>query len=773
MRVLRIFLTIVILGFIASALYISALMFQRQGALEGMGLGNVTWVVAQAPSEFARLEQRVAALGMGDEQGTADEVRLRFDIMVNRLKTLRARDVEGFVQSDPRIAQILDDLEAALATTRPLLDELDDPQTPARILAILQPIYPKLVRLSTDANVWNIARIEGDRDGLFVLQWAFTNVAIGMIACGCALIALLLVQNRMLGRAQAVLVQKERSLAVQNARFDAALDAMSLGLCLLDAQHRIIVHNPQFLTILGLDAESATTGTPLADLIAPELLPDGIGRRARKQAETGSKDDIAVLNDHNYQMPDGTVVMVAHEPMAEGGWVCAFEDVTERHRAQSRVVHMAHHDALTDMPNRVLFWDSITQALRAPNDRTRPFAVLYLDLDRFKEVNDTLGHPVGDALLRHVAERLARTASPKDIVARLGGDEFAVFHRCQDGSVDSARTLSERLITAIGRPYHIDGHEIVVSTSVGIAMAPADGSDTDQLMKNADLALYCAKAEGPAAYRFFSPMMEEALHSKRRLEADLRHSISQGHFEMHYQPLICLETRKIVAGEALMRWRHPERGLISPGDFIPLAEETGSIGALGAWALQQACKDALNWPETVRLSVNLSPGQFRDPELAGSIEAIVAASTLDPRRLELEITESVLLENNAANTAALHQLRALGMTIALDDFGTGYSSLSYLQRFPFDKIKIDQSFVRNLEDRPESFAIVQSMAALGRSLNMATTAEGVETKAQLDIISRAGCLEAQGYYFSPPVPEAKFRAMLKEKMPGKGGVSAA
>lgn len=772
MRFLRIALTIVVLGFIASAVYISLLVYQRQAALEGVGLGNVTWLVAQAPSEFARLEQRVSAYGMGDGQTDAAEVRLRFDIVTNRLRTLRARDVETFVQSDPRIGQILNDLETALDAARPLLDTLDDPETPGRILAILAPIYPRLVRLSTDANVWNIARIEADRDGLFTLQWAFTYVAIGMIACGMALTALLLVQNRMLGKAQGVLMQKERTLAVQNARFDAALDAMSLGLCLLDANFRIIVHNARFLEIFGLDPARAVHGVALSELIAPELLPDGVGRRARAKAEAGSKDDIAVLNDDNYQMPDGTVVMVAHEPMAEGGWVCTFEDVTERHRAQNRVVHMAHHDALTDMPNRLLFWESVTQALRALDSQSPPFAVLYLDIDRFKEVNDTLGHPVGDALLRRVGERLTGTVSSQDMVARLGGDEFAVFHRRSDASYDGVRGLAEQLIAAVGKPYMIDGNEIVVSTSIGIAVAPSVGGNTEQLMKNADLALYRAKAEGPAAFRFFSPEMEEALQNRRNLENDLRHGIALGQFELYYQPLICLKTGRIVSGEALMRWRHPERGLISPGEFIPLAEDTGFIGVLGEWALQRACQDALDWPDSVRLSVNLSPVQFREVRLVDMVKAVLATSELDPQRLELEITESVLLENNAANIDALHRLRALGLTIALDDFGTGYSSLSYLQRFPFDKIKIDQSFVRDLGDRSDSFAIVQSIATLGHNLNMLTTAEGVETKEQLDIIARAGCSEAQGYYFSAPVPHADFRAMLDKKK-GKGGVSAA
>jgi diguanylate cyclase (GGDEF)-like protein len=763
MRFLRIALTVVILGFIASAIYISALVYQRNAALERVGLHNVIWMVAQAPSEFARLEQRVSALGMNNGSVTPEEVQLRYDIVVNRFKTLRSVSVAHFVNSDPRIGAILDETEAAIEEMRPYLDQLWDPNTPAKILKILEPIYPKLVRLSTDANVWNVERIDSDRQGLITLQWAFSLIAFGMIACGVALIALLLLQNRLLGRAQKVLEENERDLAVQNARFDAALEAMSLGLCLLDAEQRLIVCNRRFRAILGLSAEIATPGTPIMDLVDPDLLLDG----EADGIPVGNEGDIALLNNHIHTLPNGTVLMVSREAMAEGGWVCTFEDVTERHRAQNRVVHMAHHDTLTGMPNRLLFWEKIGQAVRGLDTRKQNFAVLYLDLDRFKEVNDTLGHPIGDALLRQVAGRLRSTASERDIVARLGGDEFALLHYCRDSTTDSSCELAQQIIAAIERPYRIEDNDIVISTSIGIAVAPTHGSDTDHLMKNADLALYSAKGEGPGTFRFFSPQMEKALQNRRHLEMDLRSGIKLGQFELYYQPQVQLDTGLIVAGEALMRWRHPEHGMMSPGTFIQLAEETGAIEMIGEWALQQACRDALRWPDHIRVSVNLSPVQFRKAGLVDIVKAVLATSELDPRRLELEITESVLLQNNAVNLEALHQLRALGLTIALDDFGTGYSSLSYLQRFPFDKLKIDQSFVRELESRQNSLSIVQSIATLGRNLKMLTTAEGVETQEQLDIITSAGCTEAQGYYFGKPMPEAEFRAMLNRQYAGK------
>lgn len=769
MRFLRIALTVAILGFIASAFYISSLVLQRQDALETVGLNNVNWLAAQAPSEFARLEQRVSAFTIGEGYSSADEVQLRFDIVANRLKTLRSKAAEDFVLSDPRIGKILKDLERALDETRPLLANLAMPGTPGRILAILEPIYPKLARLSTDANVWNVTGIAQDRQRLLNLQIAFVWVAVGMIACGCALAALLLVHNSLLGRSQSIARQKERALAVQNARFDAALDAMSIGLCLLDAQNRIIVHNPRFLALFELDGTVVVTGTPITELVPLELLTSPTDCKARRYDGSDDSSDIAVLNDKVHHMPSGMVLLVSRDAMAEGGWVCTFEDVTERHRAQNRVVHLAHHDVLTDMPNRLLFWESITRAVGGLRTRKQPFAVLYLDLDRFKEVNDTLGHPVGDALLRQVAERLRRTASPLDIVARLGGDEFAVLHYFTEATLESAGTLSERLIAAVGRPYQIENHEIIVSTSIGIALAPADGADTDQLMKNADLALYSAKGNGAGTFRFFTPQMEKVLQKRRLLEADLRSGIKLGQIELFYQPLVCLKTRQVVSGEALMRWRHPEHGLISPAEFIPLAEETGIIDELGAWALQQACQNALSWPDAIRVAVNLSPVQFHKAGLVDVVKAVLATSDLDARRLELEVTESVLLQNNAANVDVLRQLRALGLTIALDDFGTGYSSLSYLQHFPFDKLKIDQSFVRNLENRSDSAAIVQSIATLGQNLKMLTTAEGVETQAQLDIITAAGCSEAPGYYFSPPMPEPEFYAMLEKQEYAESG----
>lgn len=761
MHALRIILAVLIVGFVTAASYITFLLYDRYAALDQAGLWNVTWMYTQAPSEFSRLEHRVSGYAANLPGIDEAEVRLRFDIVVSRLSTLNSKEAGIFLDQSPRSVTTLRELGAVLDQVRPMLDRLSEPGTPEQILSVLEPMFPKLARLSVDANTWNSTNLNRDRRALFDLQWAFTGVAFGLIGGGCVLVGMLLFHNRLLGRAQAVLRQKEQSLVIQNARFDAALQAMSMGLCLIDDEDALIVYNARFLELFSLDAARDWEGTHLRDVLDGKFVAGDIF--ADQVADAESSDDISILSSRVQHMPNGTVLRVSREKTIEGGWVCTFEDITERQHAQDRVVQMARHDALTGMANRLYFWERTAQALRQNKDAGRGMAVLYLDLDRFKEVNDTLGHQVGDELLREVAARIIATVEPRDTVARLGGDEFAILHLSEDDSEESCRRLAARLLTVIGEPYFACGHEVSVSTSIGIALAFETDQHPDTLMKNADLALYNVKAEGRAAYRFFSTKMLEDLQHRRNLDIDMRQGIELGQFEVHYQPLVSLKTGKFVAGEALLRWRHPERGLVPPGDFVHIAEETGFINKLGEWVLQRACRDALAWPEHIRVSVNLSPMQFRDSNLVKSVAGALIQCGLDPSRLELEITESVLLQKNDANLEALRQLRNLGLTIALDDFGTGYSSLSYLQRFPFDKIKIDQSFVRDVDRWPDSLPILQSIASLGKNLGMKTTAEGVETEAQLEIITNAGFIEAQGYYFSRPVPLPQFMALVDER----------
>jgi diguanylate cyclase (GGDEF)-like protein len=387
-------------------------------------------------------------------------------------------------------------------------------------------------------------------------------------------------------------------------------------------------------------------------------------------------------------------------------------------------------------------------------------AVMCLDLDRFKAVNDTLGHPVGDALLKMVAERLKICVREEDIIARFGGDEFAVVQIGAE-QPDSAAATARRIIEAVSAPYNIEDHQIVIGVSIGIAFAPDDGADPDMLLKNADLALYRAKCDGRGTFHTFEPIMDARMQARRRLELDLRKALAENEFELFYQPVVDIEGPRITSFEALLRWHHPDRGLVSPGEFIPLAEEIGFIIPLGDWILRRACADATRWPNAVKVSVNLSPAQFRNAKLLQSVQDALSEAGLSARRLELEITEGVLLAETEATLAMLNQLHMLGVQIAMDDFGTGYSSLSYFRSFRFDRIKIDRSFVQNISGDDSALAVIRAVSGLSASLGMATTAEGVETEEQMQRLRAEGCKELQGFFFSPPRPASEIAQLLK------------
>ncbi len=449
--------------------------------------------------------------------------------------------------------------------------------------------------------------------------------------------------------------------------------------------------------------------------------------------------------------------------MPDGGWVATHEDITERQEAEARIVFMARHDALTKLPNRNLFHERLEQAIGRVG-RGSGCAVLCLDLDHFKRVNDLLGHPAGDGLLQAAANRLQACIREVDTLARLGGDEFAIIQHAAERPDDSG-LLADRIVAAFLEPFDIDGHEIVVGISVGVAIAPGDGASSQKLLKNADIALYLAKTEGRGTVRFFEPEMDARIQLRRALELDLQAAIVRNEFEIHYQPLVNLATGRITAFEGLLRWHHPIRGLILPSEFIPVAEETGVIVTIGEWVLRTACAEAGRWPTDIKLAVNLSPIQFRKGNLLATIISELDGSGLRPDRLELEITELVLLRDTPSTLDTLHQLRAMGIAIALDDFGTGYSSLSYLRSFPFDKIKIDQSFVRDLVKNDNAIAIIRAVTGLGHNLNMITTAEGVETLEQLDKLRKEGCSEVQGSVFSPPRLASELPSLI-EKLNG-------
>jgi diguanylate cyclase (GGDEF)-like protein len=552
----------------------------------------------------------------------------------------------------------------------------------------------------------------------------------------------------------------KEDLAEQNLRFDAALNNMPHGLSMFDADQRLIVCNRRYAEMYGLPKLLSERGARLDDImghrIATGQAPADINSFTKQQQQQRSGKGEAT--SYKLPIPDGRTLQVDYQPMLGGGWVTAHQDITEATRAEARISHLARHDALTNLPNRILFRDRLDEALlRVP--RGDSVAVLCLDLDQFKAVNDSLGHPVGDELLKVVADRLRACVRDADTVARLGGDEFAVIEVAA-AEPTAATTLADRIIAALSAPYTIADHQVVIGTSVGIAMAPGDGMSTDQLLKHADLALYLAKADGRGIYRFFEPAMDAKMQVRRTLELDLRKALANEEFELFYQPLISLPTQEVVAFEALLRWHHPERGLVSPKDFIPLAEEIGIIAPLGSWVLKKACAEAASWPDGIKVSVNLSANQFKTGTLVLNVVAALASSGLSAKRLELEITESVLLRDTDGTLAILRQLKALGVSISMDDFGTGYSSLSYLRKFPFDKIKIDQSFVHGISGEAESLAIVRAVAGIGRSLGMVTTAEGVETQGQLEALRAEGCTEMQGYLFSRPVPSCQIRQLL-------------
>jgi diguanylate cyclase (GGDEF)-like protein/PAS domain S-box-containing protein len=554
---------------------------------------------------------------------------------------------------------------------------------------------------------------------------------------------------------------QEANLRQTNLRLDAALDNMSQGLCLYNAQNQLEVVNRRFFEIFGLPRDKIVPGTSYKEILELSVA-------ARNHIEKTATQLLAELADffsqHKsgtkfYEISGGRVVACVYSATSNGGWVATYEDVTERRQAEAKIMHMARHDALTNLPNRVLFRDKMEQALA----RGENFAVLFLDLDRFKSVNDTLGHSVGDSLLCAVTKRLQMAVRGADTVARLGGDEFAIV---QVGArPKDATELADRIIKEISGPFDVEGNQVMIGTSIGIAMAPTDGNDPDQLLRNADMALYRAKSDGRGQHHFFQPEMDAQMQARRSLELDLRKALAAGEFELYYQPLVDLATSAVSGFEALIRWNHPERGLVMPDEFIPVAEEIGLIGAIGDWVLMQACCDAMTWPDDITVAVNLSAVQFRNATLALSVVSVLGASGLAASRLELEITETVLLHDDKLVLDALHQIRELGVKISMDDFGTGYSSLSYLRSFPFDKIKIDRSFIRELGKKDDSIAIVRAITRLASSMGMITTAEGVETEEQLEILRGEGCTQVQGYLFSQARPMKEVPGLLEKLQP--------
>jgi diguanylate cyclase (GGDEF)-like protein len=552
--------------------------------------------------------------------------------------------------------------------------------------------------------------------------------------------------------------QQQLRLTLEKQRLDTAVNHMTQGLLLFDSSQRLVICNQRYIEMYGLSADVIRPGCSFRDVIAHRKETGSFTGNVGHYVDRVLRD-VGTRNAMVIETPDGRAIQVVNEPLADGGWVATHEDITERRQVEERITHLAHYDALTDLPNRALFREQIKLELpHATADKQ--LAVLYIDIDEFKSVNDSLGHLIGDELLKSVAKSLRGCVRETDFIARLGGDEFAVVQTSVRGHAE-VTDLAERVLAAIRAPYECLGHQVTTDASIGIALAPQDGCDLDQILKHADLAMYAAKAAGRRTYRFFEPVMDAQVRARRQLEMDLRQAIADGGFEVFYQPCLSLQDGTITGCEALVRWRHPERGLISPAEFVPIAEDTGLINQLGEWVLATACMEAAKWPDHVKLAVNVSPVQFKSGTLALKVIAALAASGLPAARLELEITEAVLIRDDDTALAILHQLREIGVRIALDDFGTGYSSLSYLKRFPFDKIKIDRCFITDIAEPDGSAGIVRAVVDIAAERHMTTTAEGVETEEQQRILRGLGCSEMQGYLFSPPKPAEAVREMLR------------
>jgi diguanylate cyclase (GGDEF)-like protein len=563
--------------------------------------------------------------------------------------------------------------------------------------------------------------------------------------------------------------EQEETLRIRNLQFDSAINNMSHGLCFFDPAHRLIVCNDRYVEMYDLPRDRIGPGTSLAEIVDMRF-EVGSFPAMSKEEYLHWRAKVAVSaepTDSVVELRNGRTFKIRHRPMPDGGWVATHEDITEQRRSEVKIEYMAHHDSLTDLANRVLLNERLEQALGHRIHREEIVAVHHLDLDQFKAVNDTFGHLAGDKLLKIVAGRLRGLVRDTDTIARMGGDEFVIVQGPIRDPAE-ATSLAQRIIALISEPYDIDGHQAIIGASIGIAVGPGDGLRPDRLLRNADLALYRAKGDGRGTFRFFEPAMDQQMQARRIMEQDLRKALAAGEFELYYQPVVNLASNEISGFEALIRWNHPEKGIVAPATFIPLAEEIGFIVPIGEWVIRQACTKAAQWPGDLHVAVNISAVQFRSPGLMQVIVGALAASGLHPTRLEIEITESVLLQNKETTLELLHQLRALGVRIAMDDFGTGYSSLTYLQCFPFDKIKIDRSFVKDITENPGSLNIVRAVAALANGMGMTATAEGVETSEQLDKITSEGCTEMQGYLFSKPLPAAEIeRLFLSGREPRK------
>ena len=770
----------------AAAVYASVLIFQRQSAVGRISGYNLSFTVGQAAQEVSRLQGAIGAFALTSDETDRDAIETWLQIVKNRVSVLTRGESGAFIRSNTELSAIVGRMDATIQASGPLLAEVKDRAQLQQFLGAFRGLNGSMARLASVAHAYAADLAARDAQELDRLQWLFSSLLVGLIFCCTASAVIASWHNRLLTRSNGAvqslvqdltstgesltaanervqdaveaLTQQNKRLQIrdaelfrQNQLFDAALNNISQGLAMFDTGHRLIVSNRRFSEIFQLPPGAAEAGAYAGDLLklvgtsgafgvetAHALWSDHQELAGRSRASTFVREDA-----------ERRSLTISHQPLADGGWVATYEDVTESRQAEARIHHIANHDALTGLPNRRQFSERLSHAL---NTGTQRVAVLFLDLDQFKNVNDTLGHQAGDELLRSAANRIRLCVREGDLVARQGGDEFAVLIQDNGSLSDDVEPLAARIIQALAAPFDLGQYQASVGVSVGIASASGPVINADAILKHADMALYKAKAAGRGTYRVFEASMAAELQARMDLEGDLRAALSRGHFEVQYQPLFDLRRGQLSGFEALLRWRHPQLGLVSPDEFIPIAEETGLIVPIGEWVLRQVCANAATFPKGTKVAVNISPVQFARCDFVGLVRDALNTSGFNANCLELEITESALLHDSDGVAASLGRLRALGLRIALDDFGTKYSSLTYLRKFPFDKIKIDKSFVRDMATHADCLAIVRSVVRLATQLGMTTTAEGVETSTQLNQVRDAGCTEAQGFFFGAAQP---------------------
>ena len=790
-REARLPLFAVLLLFAIAAASTSFLTIQQDTTVNRLASYDDAFDAGQGAIELLRLQDAVGAFALNRPDASASIVALRYEILQNRLDVLNRpsflRFISGHVETDGVVQVLTQNVDAI----GPLLPKLGQAGVADQIGDLLAPLDAGMTRLTAVTSTLVSNQIEWDQDRLRRLHFISSAVNFGLIAIGVLLIILLLRDNRLMLRANerltaladdlrrtssalstahaavaaaneslamqnATLRGRDEALRIQNARFDAALNNMSQGLLMAGDDRRLIVCNKRFREMFGLRPQEVEPGAGLDELLhvtmerqaQPLLLISEIHQRLSGIWSAGEGGQFYAETDH-------ASIQVVYVPMSEGGWVVTYEDISERRKVEANTEYLAHHDVLTGLPNRLAFTLRLNHLLANRVNRRR-FALLFVDVDDFKDVNDTLGHLAGDMLLVTIAQRLRASVREEDLVARLGGDEFAILQMMPRDRTDTL-ALAQRLVDSIDQPYDLEGRRISSSISLGIAVEDEGTTDAEHLFRNADMALYRAKAAGRNTWQFFEPEMQQEVQTRSTITADLRTALKEDQFEIFYQPVVQAETGELVQFEGLLRWNHHSLGSVAPGRFIPIAEESRLIVPIGEMVLRRACAEATRWPCQIRLAVNLSPVQFAGRGLVGIVESALNDAGLDPSRLELEITEGALLRDSEQVSVVLRQLRSLGVTIALDDFGTGYASLSYLRQLPFDKIKIDRSFIMGLNKKDDAMPIIEAVVSLARNLSMTTTAEGVETEEQWRLLAAMGCTYVQGYLFDRPQSAASVR----------------